>query len=333
MLIEFKDEGLYVPQADVYIDPWKPVAKALITHGHADHSRSGMKSYIASSLAVPVIKYRLGSHIAISGKDYGETFTINGVTFSFHPAGHVVGSAQIRVEYKGEVWVVSGDYKIENDGISTPFESVKCHTYITESTFGLPVFRWESQATIMNEINTWWRKNADLGIVSVLSAYSLGKAQRIIQNVDHSIGNIYTHGAVENINEVLRKQGVKIKETHRVTAKQKFADFQKGLVIAPGSAVNSGWSKKFKNFSNAAASGWMAIRGNRRRRGSDVGFVLSDHADWDGLLSSIEATAAERVFVTHGYSDTFSKYLCEQGYDAHVVSTEYTGEGNIENEA
>jgi len=274
-LIEFTDKGLYVPQADVYIDPWKPVSKALITHGHSDHSRYGMKSYLATHAAVPVIKHRLGSHNDISGVDYGEVTTINGVKFSFHPAGHIIGSAQIRVEYKGEVWVASGDYKVANDGLSEPFESVKCHTYITESTFGLPVFKWKPQAETMSEINNWWRSNAEKGKVSIIAAYSLGKAQRVINKVDHSIGKIYTHGAVENVNEVLRNQGVYLKETHRVVQGQKYTEYQ---------------------------------------------------GAWDGLLTAIKATECERVFVTHGYQDIFSKYLGTLGYDSGVVETEYTGE-------
>lgn len=325
-LIQFTDKGLYVPQAEVYIDPWRPVQKAFITHGHSDHSRYGMQQYMATHAAVPVIKHRLGSHINISGVKFGETTTVNGVKFSFHPAGHIIGSAQIRVEYKGEVWVASGDYKVAPDNISEPFESVKCHTFITESTFGLPVFKWQHQATTMEEINSWWRRNAAEGRVSIIAAYSLGKAQRVINNVDHSIGKIFTHGAVENINEVLRTQGVLLAETTRVVQGQKPSMYAGSLVIAPPAAVDSSWSKKFKDFSTGIASGWMAMRGTRRRRSADKGFVLSDHADWDELLTAIKATEAERVFVTHGYTDIFSKYLSSVGYDAGIVKTEYTGD-------
>lgn len=325
-LIEFRDKGLYVPIADVYIDPWKPVDKAFITHGHSDHARYGSKSYIATHSALPVIKHRLGSHINAKGIDYGEEISVNGVKFSFHPAGHIIGSAQIRVEYKGEVWVASGDYKVEPDGVSENFESVKCHAYITESTFGLPVFKWKPQATIMDEINAWWTANKEEGKVSILAAYSLGKAQRIINNVDHSIGKIFTHGAVENVNEVIRRQGKELKETIRVVQGQKSAMYEGSLVIAPPSAVDSAWSKKFKDFSSGVASGWMAMRGTRRRRAADRGFVLSDHADWEGLLSAIKASEAEKVYVTHGYTDIFSKYLTSIGYYSAVVDTEYTGD-------
>lgn len=326
MLLEFKEEGIFVPQAGVYIDPWKPVKHAILTHGHADHARPGSKKYIASEKAVPVIKYRLGRHHKISGVPFGESFTVNGVNFSFHPAGHVIGSAQVRVEYKGEIAVVSGDYKVEDDGISEAFEPVKCHSFLTENTFGLPVFRWQPQSEIITEIDDWWRANAAEGRPSLLSAYSLGKAQRIIANVDQSIGPIFTHGAVENINKVLRKQGIQLPETKHIHPAKGKGDYSNALIIAPGSAINSSWSRRFKNSVTAAASGWMALRGNRRRRGVDKGFVLSDHADWDGLLSAIKATGAENIFVTHGYSDTFAKYLNTIGYNAHVVSTDYVDE-------
>lgn len=325
-LIEFREKGLYVPPADVYIDPWKPVSKAFITHGHSDHARYGSKSYIATHSALPVIKHRLGSHINAKGIGYGEEISVNGVKFSFHPAGHIIGSAQVRVEYRGEVWVASGDYKVEVDGISENFESVKCHAFITESTFGLPVFNWKPQSDIIAEINDWWRSNKEVGKVSILAAYSLGKAQRIINNVDHSIGKIFTHGAVENVNEVIRRQGVDLKETTRVVQGQKPSIYEGSLVIAPPSSVDSAWSKKFKDYSSGVASGWMAMRGTRRRRSADRGFVLSDHADWEGLLSAIKATEAERIFVTHGYTEIFSKYLNSIGYDAGIVKTEYTGD-------
>jgi len=178
----------------------------------------------------------------------------------------------------------------------------------------------------MEEINTWWSQNAAQGRVSVIAAYSLGKAQRVINNVDHSIGNIYTHGAVENVNQVLRNQGVNIADTTRVVQGQKPSQYAGSLVVAPPSAVDSSWSKKFKDFSSGIASGWMAMRGTRRRRSADRGFVLSDHADWDELLTAIKATEAERIYVTHGYTDIFSKYLSSVGYDAGIVQTQYTGD-------
>ncbi len=326
MLLSFTDKGIYCAQADCFIDPWHPVPKALITHAHSDHARSGHKQYIAVRESIPVLKHRLGSFIQITGYGYGEKFSINGVKISFYPAGHIIGSGQIRLEYQGEVWVVSGDYKLENDGISAPFEPVKCHSFITESTFGLPSFRWQSQALIFDEINQWWKNNAASGKVSVIAAYSLGKAQRLIQNLDTSIGKIFTHGAIENTHEVLRNQGIKILTGHNVEASHPKDHYASSMVIAPPSALGSAWTKKFGDYEEALVSGWMAIRGIRRRRNAERGFVLSDHADWNGLNTAVRNTGAERIFVTHGYSDVFARYLREQGYDAAVVRTEYAGD-------
>jgi len=324
-LLKFTDRGIYCAQADVYIDPWRPVDRALITHGHADHARWGHKHYLCTRLARPVMRYRLGP-VKIETVDYGEARTINGVTFSFHPAGHIIGSAQVRVEYKGEVWVASGDYKIEDDGLSTAFEPVQCHTFITESTFGLPVYEWTPQEEVMADINAWWRDNVAQGKVSVLSSYALGKAQRVLHGLDTSIGPILTHGAVENTNEVLRKQGIVLPDTKRVVQGMKKKDFKNALVIATPSAVGSSWMKKFRPFSLGIASGWMTLRGARRRRNADRGFILSDHADWGGLNQAIAATGAQRVIVTHGYTDIFRRWLQEQGYEAYAEATEFVGE-------
>ncbi len=326
--MQFTEKGIYCEPADVYIDPWKPVKRALITHGHADHSRWGHKHYLCTHLAKPVIRYRLGSHINIESLAYGESTKINGVTFSFHPAGHIIGSAQIRVEYKGEVWVASGDYKLENDKVCTPFEAVKCHTFITESTFGLPIYRWRPQAEIFKEINDWWRSNKEQNKVSVLTGYALGKAQRLLKHLDPSIGTIYTHGAIENVNKVLRAQKLKLPDTTRIVASMKKKEFPGHLVLATPAAVGSAWMKRFQPYSVGMASGWMALRGTRRRRAADRGFVLSDHADWDGLNEAVNATGAQRIYVTHGYTENFAKWLNEQGYEAIAVSTQYQGELN-----
>lgn len=324
-LLEFTEQGIYCPQADVYIDPWKPVARALITHGHSDHARWGHQYYLCTKEAAPVIRYRLGE-INLETVAFGEKRLVNGVQFSFHPAGHVVGSAQIRIEYRGEVWVVSGDYKLEDDGLSLPFEPIRCHAFISECTFGLPVYKWKSQAEIFQEVNDWWRENQSTGKVTLLTGYALGKAQRIIQHLDHSIGKIYTHGAVENVNEVLRNQGVILPETIRITSAIDKSAFAGNIIIAPPSALDGPWMRKFKPISLGIASGWMALRGARRRRAADRGFVLSDHADWEGLNTAIKATGAEKIFVTHGYTSIFKKWLLEQGYDAEEVKTEYEGE-------
>ncbi len=324
-LLTFNDCGIYCARADVYIDPWKPVDRALITHGHADHSRWGNKYYMSTRPAAPVIRYRLGD-IKLETVEYGEVKTINGVKFSFHPAGHIIGSAQIRVEYKGEIWVASGDYKLEDDGLCQPYEPVQCQHFITESTFGLPVYRWIPQEELFADINDWWRETAAEGRTAIITGYALGKAQRILNGLDTSIGKIFTHGAIENTNEVIRAQGIQLPQTTRVTREVNKKEYPGNIIVATPGAIGQPWVKKFGNASVAAASGWMTLRGARRRRGADRGFVLSDHCDWPSLLEAIKLTGADNIYVTHGYTSIFSKYLREQGYHAVELHTEYEGE-------
>lgn len=326
-LLIFNKKGIYCRKADVYIDPWQPVKRALITHAHSDHARPGMGMYLAHFDSLPVMHHRLGADISAQGIGYGEVITINGVHFSFHPAGHIPGSAQIRVEYKGEIWVVSGDYKLEDDGLSVPFQAVKCQHFITESTFGLPIYTWKPQARVFTEINQWWQKNGEEGRVSIIGGYALGKAQRILQGLDVSIGKIFTHGAVENTNEILRKQGYFLPQTELVTPDHKKKDFEGAIVVCPPSAIGTPWMRKFGPASTGFCSGWMALRGARRRRAADRGFVLSDHADWQELNRAVADTEAENIYVTHGYKDIFAKYLREEkGLNAHPVDTLYEGE-------
>jgi len=324
-LLTFTPEGIYCAAGDFHIDPWRPVPRALITHGHADHSRPGMGSYLATTTAAPVMRHRLGD-VRMDTVNYGDVTSINGVDVSFHPAGHVPGSAQIRVAHKGEVWVASGDYKTVDDGLSEPFEPVPCHAFITESTFGLPVFNWTPQDILADQINTWWAENAANGVFSMLSCYALGKAQRLLRAVDPSIGSILTHGAIENTNRIIRAQGIALPDTTLVTPDLNIATHKGALVLATPSALNSTWVRRFKPASTAFASGWMALRGVRRRRAADRGFIMSDHADWNGLNDAIKQTGAERIFVTHGYTSVFSHWLSEQGYDAQIVQTEFDGE-------
>ncbi len=324
-LLTFTDRGIFCPAGDFYIDPWRPVPRALITHGHSDHARWGHGSYLATHAAGPVMRHRLGD-ISLEGIGYGEPRRIGDVTVTFHPAGHVPGSAQIAVERQGEVWVVSGDYKIEPDGLSEPFFPVACHAFVSECTFGLPVFRWEPQAVVAAAINQWWADNAAAGQVSIIGAYSLGKAQRIMAMLNPDIGPILTHGAISAITDILRAQGYGLPETLHVGAGVGGASHPGALVIAPPSALGSVWAGRFGASQQAVASGWMALRGIRRRRGSGTGFVLSDHADWPGLNTAIRATGAERVFVTHGYTVPFRAWLADQGYDAGIVATEYDGD-------
>ena len=324
-VLTFTDRGIFCPAGGFHIDPWRPVDRALVTHGHSDHARPGMGAYLATDRAAPVIRHRLGD-ISLETVPYGEQRRIGGATVSFHPAGHVPGSAQMRVEVGGEVWVVSGDYKTAPDGLSEPWEAVACHTFISECTFGLPVFRWAPQAAVIGDINRWWAANRDEGRVSLLGAYALGKAQRILANLDTSIGPILTHGAVEEVNAILRGQGYALPPTIRVNGDMGAKTHPGALVIATPSAGATPWARRFGDFAEATASGWMALRGIKRRRGAGTGFVLSDHADWPGLNAAIRATGAERVFVTHGYTASFRRWLEEQGYAAGIVETEYSGE-------
>lgn len=321
----FTDKGIYCPAGDFYIDPWKRVERALITHGHADHARWGMGTYLATDAALPVMRHRLGD-ISAQGIAFGQVIEIGGARVSFHPAGHVPGSAQIRVEVDGEVFVASGDYKVVDDGLSEAFEPVKCHHFMTESTFGLPVFRWRAQADIAAEINGWWAACKSAGKTAFLGAYALGKAQRLISMLDPEIGPILTHTAVENTNQVLRSQGLTLPDTVVANGELKHKDYPGAIVITPPSAMGSAWARKFGAQETAFASGWMAVRGIRRRRAGDRGFVISDHADWSGLLSAIADTGAENIYVTHGYTDIFSRYLNDNGWNAQVVPTQFEGE-------
>lgn len=321
-LIVATPQGLYCPQGDFHIDPWRPVARAVITHGHSDHARWGSAAYLCQTDSAPILRRRLGE-VAIETLDYGARVEINGVTVSLHPAGHVLGSAQVRVEHEGEVWVASGDYKTEADGVVAPFEPVRCNVFITESTFGLPIYRWRPQAEIMSEVNGWWRENAAAGRASVVFAYGLGKAQRLLAHLDPTIGPIVCHGAIEPMNEIYRAQGVRLPATRRVSDFSGKDAFARALIIAPPSAAGSSWMRRFGDYSDAFASGWMQIRGNRRRRGVDQGFALSDHADWPGLIEAIHATGAERIYATHGSIGALTRYLRDSGLDARTLPTEY----------
>jgi len=323
-LIVPRPEGLYCEAGDFYIDPWRPALRAIITHGHADHARYGSQAYLCHADSVAILRRRLGG-IDVQGVAYGEVVERDGVRVSLHPAGHILGSAQVRVEHKGEVWVASGDYKIEPDGTCAAFEPVRCHGFITESTFGLPIYRWRPQAEVAAEINAWWRGNAEAGRASVVHAYALGKAQRVLTLLDPEIGPIVAHGAVEPMNEIYRARGVALPQTASPAGMAKAA-LARALVLAPPSAAASPWMRRFPDYADAFASGWMQVRGQRRRRGVDRGFVLSDHADWGGLLSAIAATGASRVLVTHGSAATLARYLGEKGLSADVVHAEYGDE-------
>lgn len=325
------DKGLYCQAADIYVDPWRGVDKAIITHAHSDHARWGSSNYLCAEPGEKVLRYRLQNAPSIETLPYGKAVEINGVKISLHPAGHILGSAQVRFEFKGEVWVVSGDYKLNPDPTCASFEPVKCDTFVTESTFGLPIYKWPNKEELFQEINAWWSKNKSEGRNSLILCYALGKAQRILSGLDLSIAPVYTHGAVEVLNEVYRQSGQNLPLTTRI---QQGVKIEPGaMILAPPSVHNSSWQRKLQPVAVAFASGWMQVRGIRRRRSFDKGFILSDHCDWNSLLTAVRETGASRVLVTHGYSDIFSKYLqTEMGIESSILSTHFVGESVMEQE-
>lgn len=342
-LLVSTQEGLFCPQGGFYVDPWKPVDRAVITHAHSDHLVAGCGSYLCSAIGVGVLRERLGQAATIEGIEFGAQIRLRSVKLSLHPAGHILGSAQVRVEEvtsgldsnqtsgsRGKVWVFSGDYKTEADSTCAGFDPVACDVFITESTFGLPIYKWRSEREEFAHVNSWWQNNAAQGRTSVLFAYALGKAQRLLAGVDSLIGPIAVHGAVDRFNRVYRAAGVKLTDASHAAGDIVPLVRGKGLIIAPPSALGSPWIRKFaaidEGFSGAFASGWMQVRGTRRRKAIDRGFVISDHADWPGLLSAIKATGASRIGVTHGYVRPLVRWLNETGYDAFAVPTRYTGE-------
>ncbi len=330
-LITLTSYGLYCAAGDFYIDPWSPVERAVVTHAHGDHAYRGHQHYLVAREGERVFRTRLGDEARIQTLAYGELLDLNGVRVSLHPAGHILGSAQARVEYRGDVWVASGDYKVAPDPTCTPFEIVRCNTFITESTFGLPIYRWPEPSVIFAAVNTWWRANQAAGKASLLFGYALGKAQRLLAGIDPSIGPIFTHGALERLNRDYREAGVRLPDTTYVGGIGRF-DWSRALIVAPPSAHGTPWMRKFGSLSTGFASGWMQIRGARRRRSVDRGFVLSDHVDWPGLMHVIEATEATRIWVTHGYTAVVARWLAERGLETRALQTRFDGEGDTEAE-
>ncbi|MEO5998053.1 MAG: ligase-associated DNA damage response exonuclease [Chitinophagaceae bacterium] len=321
-LIEFTDKGLYCRQGNFYVDPWKPVEKAVITHAHSDHARTGSQAYLCHVYTKPILDLRLGEN-NYQTVEWSEIVYMNGVKVSLHPAGHIIGSSQVRVEYQGEVWVVSGDYKLEDDGLSGVFEPIKCNTFISESTFGLPIYHWKPQQQIFEEIIKWIAQNKENGKTSVLIAYSLGKAQRVLYGLKETTQDIFVHGAIWNMHETLLTAGWKLPTVQRLTPETPKELYKGNVVIAPPGADGSPWMKRFTPYSTGVCSGWMQVRGNARRRNVDAGFAMSDHADWKGLLQAVKETEAQKVFVTHGFQAAFSRYLQEIGIEAGEVKTEF----------
>ncbi|MFO1064873.1 MAG: ligase-associated DNA damage response exonuclease [Pirellulales bacterium] len=318
--------GLYCAQGDFYVDPWRPVKRAVVTHAHSDHAVSGSEAYLAAREGDAILRMRLGSASSITFLKYGEAVTLGGVRLSLHPAGHMTGSAQVRLEFGGRITVVSGDYKLQADPTCRSFEPIRCHTFITESTFGLPIFRWNETASVIHEIEEWQRTNRDAGRASLITAYTVGKAQRILASLRNDFGPIIAHGAIFNACRAYRECGVRLPNLLGVSEVGPGFEWTQALIIAPPSALGSPWMRRFGDLSTAMASGWMRVRGIRRRRAVDRGFVLSDHVDWPDLISAIAMSEAETILVTHGYTDQVVRHLVSQGRQARVVKTQFRGE-------
>lgn len=331
-LLQSTENGLFCEPGGFYVDPWRPVDRAVVTHAHSDHARWGCGSYLTALPGVALLRERVGVDAHILGVPYGEAVDLDGVKVSLHPAGHLLGSAQVRIEHHGEVWVASGDYKLQADPTCEAFEPVKCHVFLTESTFGLPIYRWPAPEQVFAEINAWWAGNQEELRTSVIFAYALGKAQRLLAGIDASLGPVIVHGAVARLARAYATAGVQLPEAYGAEPQWVQAARGRGLVIAPPSAIGHPWLRKFGSISTAFASGWMQVRGARRRRSLDRGFVLSDHADWDGLAMAVHECGAQRVGVTHGFSAPFARWLAEQGHESWVVPTRYETEAEDEGE-
>jgi putative mRNA 3-end processing factor len=325
-MIKETPQGLYCEAGDFYVDPWQPVPRALITHAHSDHARPGSAAYLCSPDCAPLLRRRL-PEASIETQPWGSPTGIGDVRVSFHPAGHIRGSAQIRLAHRGEVWVVSGDYKRAADPTCLPFEPVRCDTFITEATFGLPIYTWDPTPTVVSEIVEWWRDNRAQDRSSVLFCYTLGKAQRILAELLNLTEEpIRLHGAMAALTDAYREAGVALAPSQRIAENERGKALAGSLVLAPLSARGTPWMRRLPAPSHAFASGLMRIRGVRRQRAFDRGFVLSDHADWGALQATIAETGASRVLVTHGWSDALARYLAERGLETGTLRTAFEGE-------
>ncbi|HVF63412.1 MAG TPA: ligase-associated DNA damage response exonuclease [Casimicrobiaceae bacterium] len=330
-LLSLTAAGLYCDAGGFHIDPWQSTERALITHAHADHARGGSAAYLGAAEGAPLLAARLPPDATIQTIGYGERLRIGDVDVSFHPAGHVLGSAQIRIARGDEVVVVSGDYKLAPDATCTPFEPVRCTTFVTESTFGLPIYRWSRPDDVFDDMLDWWRENQQARVASVVFAYALGKAQRIAAGLAARRtlpGPLYCHGAVARISDSYRAAGVALPDIEPVATAAADTDWTHALVLAPPSAQGSIWMRRFEPCRTAFASGWMAIRGTRRRANVDRGFVLSDHADWSALNTAVDESGADEIWVTHGYRDEFVRWLNESRSGRHAIglATQFEGD-------
>lgn len=311
--------GIYCPRGDFYIDASGKVDRNVVTHAHADHARPGHLSYLAHEDSINLLKKRLGKKTKVQSLKYCQEIKVNDVKVSLYPAGHVFGSSQVKVTYKGEHWVVSGDYKLENDNLSTPFEAIRCNNFITECTFGLPVYTWPDQNSVYNQINNWWRTNKEDGVTSLLYGYSLGKSQRIIKNIDHSIGPVYVHSSVAQMNNAILDSGGELPKTFTLEEHLDIRQLMGNLIIAPPSITSSRLLQGIAPISTAMASGWVQTGRNFGRSSVQRGFILSDHADWDGLLKAIDLTGAEKIITMHGYTRELSRFLNENGISSMEI--------------
>jgi putative mRNA 3-end processing factor len=330
-LLKLRPEGLYCEAGDFYVDPWRPVARAVITHGHADHARVGHGQYFCTQAGLSILRHRLGPR-EFHCFEYGQSFALDNARVSLHSAGHILGSAQVRIEVDGEVWVVSGDYKRATDPSCAPFEVVPCDTFITEATFGLPIYRWAPASTIALEIAQWWQECRAKGQSAVLLCYALGKAQRVLAELlafKHLLADcdeVLLHGAMQPLVDIYRDAGVCMWPSLPLSESVKTRELAGQLVLAPPAAVGSPWMRRFKQASIGFASGWMRVRGQRKRAAYDRGFVLSDHADWPALIQTIEQTRCKTVLATHGNTDALVQVMNERGIVASSVKTELGGE-------
>jgi putative mRNA 3-end processing factor len=319
--------GLFCPAGGFHIDPWQPVPRAIITHAHGDHARPGSDAYLCTTDCARLLRRRFGSDASIQTADYGEIVQLGSVEVSFHPAGHVLGSAQIRLSGADGVWVISGDYKRAADATCTLFEPLRCDTFITESTFALPIYRWDATDRVVDDIAAWWSDNATAGRTSVLFCYTIGKAQRVLAELGRLTDRIvFVHGMMLPMIDAYREAGIHLLPVASATERPRGSSFAGELVLAPLPARGTPWMRRLGEISDAFASGLMRVRGVRRQRAFDRGFVLSDHADWPALLGTIAETGATRVLATHGHAEPLARYLREMGQDAGIIRTAWEGE-------
>lgn len=315
------ERGLYCEPAGVFIDPARAVPRAIVTHGHSDHARPGHGSVLATPETIEVMKLRLGAEAAghFEPAALGKPISIGGVTVRLVPAGHILGSAQIVLEWNGQRAVVSGDYKRAADPTCTPFELVPCDVFVTEATFALPVFRHEPAAREVARLLASLRRNPERA--HLVGAYGLGKCQRVIRLAREAgyDAPIYLHGAMIEMTALYQRLGIDLGDI-RPVPDVKPAELAGALVLCPPSAVDDRWSRRFPDPVTAFASGWMRIKGRVRQSGVELPLVISDHADWPELIETVLETGAEDVWVTHGRDDALVYELTRRGLKARALA-------------